>query len=109
MTESRLETSTLTERYQTTVPSGVRKVLGLNKGDKLYYRSDNKGRIYLENATSDHRDPALGPFLDLLAADMAANPRRLAPLDAALIARIAALTEGVDLGDIDAALSPEDD
>lgn len=107
MAGSTLETSTLTERYQTTVPSGVRKVLGLNKGDKLVYRSDDQGRIYLEHAQADHRDPALGPFLDLLAADMAANPARLAPLDPAVMARIAALVGDDDI-DLDRPLSPDD-
>ena len=28
--------STLTDRYQTTVPEPVRKALGLNKRDKIY-------------------------------------------------------------------------
>lgn len=104
-----LETSTLTDRYQTTVPSGVRKALGLNKGDKLCYRADAQGRVYLENASGEHRDPALAPFLDLLEADIAANPTRLTPLDPVLWAQIAELVEGTDLGDIDAPLPPEDD
>ena len=109
MTISRFETSTLTDRYQTTVPTSVRKQLGLNKGDKLVYRSDDDGRVYLENAETAHRDPALVPFLDLLAKDIEANPSRLRPLDAEMMAQIRELTQGVDLGDIDAPLSPEND
>ena len=104
-----LETSTLTDRYQTTVPSSVRRQLGLNKGDTLFYRSDEQGRVYLETTQAEHRDPALVPFLDLLAADMAANPGRLRPLDAEMMAQIRELTHGVALGDIDAPLSPEND
>jgi antitoxin PrlF len=109
MTALHLETSTLTDRYQTTVPSSVRKRLGLNKGDKLRYLSDAQGRVYLENAETEHRDPALAPFLDLLERDIAQNPAKLAPLDPELMARIRALTDGVELGDIDAPLSPDDD
>lgn len=108
MTISRLETSTLTDRYQTTVPTSVRKQLGLNKGDKLVYRSDDDGRVYLENAEAAHRDPALGPFLDLLAADMTANPGRLRPLDPDMMAQIRELVGDDDI-DLDAPLDPDED
>lgn len=35
MTALALEFSKLTDRYQTTVPSSVRKLLGLGKGDRI--------------------------------------------------------------------------
>jgi len=108
MTALRHETSTLTDRYQTTVPKMVRDRLHLSKRSKIVFCEEG-GRIYIENAETIHQDPALMPFLDLLAADMAKNPGRLRPLDADMMAQIRELTHGVDLGDIDAPLSPEND
>ncbi|MFM6063282.1 MAG: type II toxin-antitoxin system PrlF family antitoxin, partial [Microcystis panniformis] len=35
--------STLTDRYQTTIPDSVRKVLGLNKRDKICYNIQPDG------------------------------------------------------------------
>ena len=102
------ETSTLTDRYQTTVPSNVRRQLGLNKGDTLFYRSDEQGRVYLETAQAEHRDPALVPFLDLLAKDIEDNPGRLRPLDAEMMAQIRELVGDDDI-DLDSPLDPDDD
>jgi hypothetical protein len=41
----------------------------------------------------DDEDPALGPFLDLLAADLVTRPAEVGPLGAALEARLKSLTE----------------
>lgn len=100
-------TGTLTDRYQTTVPQGVRERLGLTKRGKIVFAEDENGRIYIENG--DARDPALAPFLDLLAADIAAHPERLSPVNADRMAKVATLTTGTDLGDMDAPLDPDDD
>ena len=102
------EVSKLTDRYQTTVPSGVRKQLNLRKGDKLCYRLEANGRVYLEAAGQDEGDPALGAFLDLLEADMTAHPERLRAFDGGLRDRLQALVGGID-ADLDAALSPDDE
>lgn len=96
-------TSTLTQRYQTTVPEPVRRALRLRKHDTLRYRVEGD-RVYLERA--EEADPALGPFLDLLARDIATHPERLAGVPAALRARAEALTAGVEV-DLDAALPDE--
>jgi antitoxin PrlF len=98
--------STLTERYQTTVPEPVRRALGLTKHDKVTWREEN-GRVYLERATDD-ADPVLSGFLTFLARDMAANPGNLRALPAALADRLADLTRGTDI-DLDAPLSPGDE
>ncbi|MEH6726855.1 MAG: type II toxin-antitoxin system PrlF family antitoxin [Hyphomicrobiales bacterium] len=102
------EVSKLTDRYQTTVPSGVRKLLKLRKGDQLCYRLDADGRIYLEAADRLDDDPALGAFLNLLETDIAAHPERLTAFDGGLRERMQALVGGTDV-DLDAALSPEDE
>lgn len=102
------ETSKLTDRYQTTVPSGVRRQLNLSRGDQIRYRTDADGRVYIEAARSDEADPALGPFLDLLERDIQERPERLRALDGALRERIEALVKDVEI-DPDAPLSDEDE
>lgn len=99
--------STLTERYQTTVPSVVRRALGLGKHDRILYELRPNGDVVLSRADSDGADPVLERFLALLAADMAASPERLRPVDPGLVERARALTEGVEL-DLDAPLRDED-
>ncbi len=99
--------STLTDRYQTTVPSSIRKVLKLQKRDKICYNVEPGGRVYIESA-QDAPDPALGAFLDLLEADVTANPQRLSAFDGALHDRLSALVSGVEV-ELDAELSPDDE
>ena len=101
------EISKLTDRYQTTVPSGVRKQLRLGKGDQIRYRTDPAGRVYIE-AVADEPDPAIGAFLDLLERDMVANPGRLKALDGTLVDRLQSLVGDVEV-DLDAPLSPDDE
>jgi antitoxin PrlF len=98
--------STLTERYQTTVPEPVRRALGLSKHDRIAWREEN-GRVYLERA-GDAADPVLTRFLTFLARDVAANPDALRALPAALADRLADLTRGADI-DLDAPLAPGDE
>lgn len=101
------EVSKLTDRYQTTVPSGVRKHLQLGKGDQIRYRTEPNGRVYIEAVHSD-ADPALGAFLDLLQADLKAHPERLEAFDGALHDRLKALVGDIEV-DLDASLSAEDE
>ena len=105
-----LETeSTLTDRYQTTVPEAVRRTLKLGKRDKLHYTIRANGEVVLTRATSaEGDDPALGAFLDFLAADITRHPERLQAIDASLVARIQSLAEGVEV-DLDAPLSADDE
>lgn len=105
-----LETeSTLTDRYQTTVPEAVRRTLKLGKRDKLHYTIRTNGEVVLTRATgAEDDDPALGAFLDFLAADITRHPERLQAIDASLVARIQSLTEGVEI-DLDAPLSADDE
>lgn len=102
------DVSKLTDRYQTTVPSAVRKQLNLRKGDHLRYTIDASGRVWLEAAGPDAGDPALAGFLSLLERDIAANPARLRALDGTMRDRLDALAGDVPV-DLDAALSPEDE
>jgi len=98
--------STLTDRFQTTVPSSVRKALKLDKRDKLHYQILPDGRVVLSKVADDDSDPVLGRFLHFLAGDIAAHPERLQAVDAGLVQRITALVGDVDV-DLDEHL-PED-
>ena len=100
--------STLTDRYQTTVPEGVRKALKLSKRDKIHYSIRPSGEVVLTKAVAENGDPVLGRFLDYLAKDLAQHPDRLQVVDAGLVKRIQSLVDGVEL-DLNAPLSDDDE
>ncbi len=99
--------STLTDRYQTTVPDAVRRALQLDKRDRLRYTVKANGVVQLSKLdASEDEDPAIGAFLDFLAHDIAAHPERLAALPPALAKRMKKLTTGVKFN-LTEALSPD--
>lgn len=99
--------STLTDRYQTTVPETVRRALGLGKRDKIHYTIRPSGEVMLTRAeTPDGDDPVLGQFLLFLARDIESHPERLQAVDAGLVERLRSLVGNVEV-DLDAALSAD--
>ncbi len=101
--------STLTDRYQTTVPNAVRHALKLGKRDKISYLIQPDGAVMLSRAASESEDdPVLGKFLDFLANDMADHPEHLKSIDAGLRKRIKSLVKKVEV-DLDAPLATEDE
>ena len=101
--------STLTERYQTTVPETVRRALRLGKRDKIRFTIRPDGDVVLTRAeVPTSEDPVMGHFLNFLANDMAAHPERLAAIDLGLVQRIQSLVGNVDV-DLDAALMAEEE
>ena len=101
--------STLTDRYQTTVPETVRRALRLGKRDKIHYSIRPDGEVVLTRAAAgEGEDPALVPFLGFLARDMAEHPERLQAVDASLAQRIRGLLDGVEV-ELDAPLSADDE
>lgn len=101
--------STLTDRYQTTVPETVRRALKLEKRDKIHYTIHPSGEVVLSRAdSSEEDDPVLKEFLNFLAADIVKNPKRLNSLDANFVKRIQSLVDKVEI-DLDAPLSAEDE
>lgn len=101
--------STLTDRYQTTVPETVRRALRLGKRDKIHYTIRSSGEVVLTRASaSEGDDPVLGQFLGFLARDIASHPERLQTVDAGLVQRLQSLVGGVEV-DLDAALSADDE
>jgi len=102
--------STLTERYQTTVPETVRRVLGLKKRDKIHYSIRVNGDVVLSRAeNSDDEDPALREFLAFLAHDIGTHPERLMPLTGDLLAAVQKSTGEVGNIDLDVPLSLDDE
>ena len=99
--------STLTDRYQTTVPDGVRRVLKLGKRDRIRYLVQGDGSVLLQRADASE-DPLLGSFLDFLAQDIKSHPQHVSALDAGLAKRMRVLGKGVAV-DLDAALDPVDE
>lgn len=101
--------STLTDRYQTTVPETVRRALGLGKRDKIRYRIRPGGEVVLTRvATDEAADPVIGQFLGFLARDMANHPDRLRSVNADFLHRIQSLVGGVEV-DLDAPLTADDE
>lgn len=101
--------STLTDRYQTTVPETVRRVLHLGKRDKIHYTIRPSGEVVLTRAeVSEGDDPVLGQFLNFLAGDIASHPERLQAIDASLVQRIQSLVGGTEV-DFDAALPADNE
>src|SRR5690606_9752488 len=99
--------STLTDRYQTTVPETVRRALRLGKRDKIRYTVRSSGEVVLTRAeVSESEDPLLAQFLGFLARDIASHPERLQAVDAGLVQRLQSLVGGVEV-DLDAALSAD--
>lgn len=101
--------STLTDRYQTTVPEVVRRALKLGKRDKIHYSVRPGGQVVLSRVSSAAEDdPVLGQFLAFLAHDLAEHPERIQALDAGLVRRLDALVGGIEI-DLDAPLPDEDE
>lgn len=102
--------STLTDRYQTTVPEPVRRALKLGKRDRIQYEIRSNGEVVLSRAAAEEggEDPVLSGFLAFLAQDISEHPERLRALDEGFVRRLRSLTDGVD-ADLDAPLSPDDE
>ncbi|CAA9344450.1 MAG: hypothetical protein AVDCRST_MAG68-3273 [uncultured Gemmatimonadetes bacterium] len=87
--------SKVTSRAQTTLPSGVRKALGLRAGDQIAYTIEGDQAVIRK--LSDEEDPALSGFLDLLERDIAKNKGRVLFATQDFADYLAELTEGVEV------------
>jgi antitoxin PrlF len=101
--------STLTDRYQTTVPETVRRALRLRKRDKIHYDIRPSGEVVLTRASdAEADDPVLGQFLGFLAHDIATHPDRLQSVSSSFVQRVQSLVSEVNV-DLDAPLSADDE
>jgi antitoxin PrlF len=109
MIQAALESeSTLTDRFQTTVPSVVRQALHLSKKDKIKFIIQPNGNVLLSRVEPPESDPVVESFLAFVADDMQKHPEKLQPLTASMRERIKGLTASVDI-DLDAPLSEQDE
>lgn len=72
------KTCTVTRKGQTTLPLAIRQVLGVPDGGQVVVRVEGR-RVTIEPVVEEHSDPAVGSFLDLIAADIRAH-RHVGPL-----------------------------
>ena len=100
--------STLTDRFQTTVPGPVRQALHLGKKDKIKYVIQSDGSVLMRRAETVDTDPVLDQFLSFLAVDMQRHPEKLQPLTASMHQSVASLVADVEV-DLDAPLSDKDE
>jgi len=100
--------STLTNRYQTTIPNVIRKALRLEKKDKIRYTVQPDGSVIMSRANQAENDPVLAEFLTFLADDISQNPQNVSAIDSNLLDRVRPLVSDVEI-DLDSPLSDEDE
>lgn len=104
--------STLTDRYQTTVPEPVRRALRLSKRDKIHYTIQADGSVVLTRVVQEEKaeDPALGSFLQFLEKDITQRPQGLIPVTQAMLDELNELVGNIDFDiDLDAPLEDDED
>ena len=89
--------STLTDRYQTTIPDAVRKALHLNKRDKILYTVQPDGHVMLSRIDETQNDPIIDNFLSFIANDIRDNPKQVTSINQALMTRVESLIADVEL------------
>ena len=103
------EICTITAKGQTTVPKAVRQALGVGYGGRIAFRVED-GSVTIRALMSDDEggDPALTPFLSLLAADLAARPSNtVRAITPALAGRLEVLAAEIGKVDPDDAIEGE--
>lgn len=100
--------STLTDRYQTTIPSFVRDELGLSKRDKLAFFKSEEGHLLLKRAEPEAEEFSAETlaWLDFLRQQQDRDPQSLTPITQELWDRISTLTAGIEV-DLDKPLSEQ--
>ncbi len=101
--------STLTDRYQTTIPETVRRALKLRKRDKIEYAIRPDGAVVVTRGSkAGDEDPALERFLGFLAEDIARYPDHLRAIDSRLLDHIQSLIGQTEVN-LDTPLSPSNE
>ena len=100
--------STLTQRYQTTIPAPIRKALNLSKQDKIRYTIEANNRVVISRVEDVESDPAIESFLDFLETDLQSNPQHIQVIDSDLVKRASSLVSDVEV-DLDAPLTDEEE
>lgn len=94
-----IQPATVTSKGQITLPKPIRQALGVDAGSKVNFELREDGQVMVTRADAEHRDPAIGAFLALLARDVEAG-RHIRELPADLArAMLAAAEHPVDIDD----------
>lgn len=97
------EVSTITAKGQTTIPKVVRQALGVGYGGRITFRVEEGSVTIHALEDDDEHDPALSPFLNLLAGDLVARPSgAVLPLNSSVASRLNSVAEEVGEVDLDA-------
>jgi antitoxin PrlF len=89
--------SKVTARAQTTLPSGVRKALGLEAGDQNAYTIEGDQAVIRKLTDEDEADPVLAGFLKLLERDIVDHPERIQFATQAFATYLEELTAGIEV------------
>lgn len=91
--------SRVDRRSRTTLPSQVRKALGIRPGedDMEWEIRDNEAIARRATESEAEQDPALLPFLQLLEHDIATHPERLRTIPQNLHQRLAKVAGRLDV------------
>lgn len=100
--------STLTDRYQTTIPETVRKALHLDKRDKIHYVIQGNGNVLITRAEKANDDPAIEEFLSFIAKDIQKHPENVMAINKELYNKIKTLVSGIEI-DLNKHLLDEDE
>jgi antitoxin PrlF len=97
------EVCTITAKGQTTVPKAVRQALGVGYGGRIAFRVEgNSVTIHALEDDTEH-DPALSPFLALLATDLTTRPgEAVRSFSPDVTSHLAAFAEEIGEVDLDA-------
>lgn len=98
--------STVTERFQTTVPAPVRAAMSLGRGDELTWAMKEDGTFVVSKASTEHEDPAIQGFLKVLESGITEG--YVVPATVEMRDRVAELIDGVEF-DMNAPLPNEDE
>ena len=100
--------STLTDRFQTTIPAFVRNELGLEKRDLIEFLKADDGYIVLRKAKPETADSEFSPellaWLDFIARDHDRHPEQLKPFTREIKDRAYAIAPDLEV-DLDKPLS----
>ncbi len=102
--------STLTEKYQTTIPYLVRQALGLQKGSKISYYLQADGSVIISRQENNQKlaDPVLEQFLDFLEQDIRDNPQHIKEIASTTVNHLKSLVGDISV-DLDTPLENEEE
>lgn len=99
--------STLSDRYQTTIPELIHKVFELNMRNEICYTIASNGTV-VSCVNETDSDPIVGQLLNFLARDMQKNSQHLHAISSDLVSCIQSLVADVDV-ELDVPLLDEDE